>query len=96
VSQTIYTDRDQTGYAYRLVLTHKEKGKLALDWDAKINDDYIYATIPDQFKNNDKDWLEKAKKAAEVLLEPGPDGEVDKAQRILNKFKDVLKIFTTE
>lgn len=90
---TIFTDRDQGGYAYRLILTHKTLGKMALDWDAKINDDYVYASIPEKFKNGDKDFIEKIKKAAEVLLEPGPQGEVKLEDRILGKFKEVLKIF---
>lgn len=93
VSQRIYTDRDQTGYAYRLVLNHKTEGKLALDWDAKINDDYVYAVIPDKLRDKDPEFLKKIKKAAEVLLEPGPAGEVSKEGRILDQFKDLLKIF---
>ncbi|MES9897753.1 MAG: hypothetical protein ABW148_01880 [Sedimenticola sp.] len=44
--KTIFTDRNATGYAYRLVLNHKRFGKLALPWDSRINDDYIYAVIP--------------------------------------------------
>jgi hypothetical protein len=92
VEETIYTDRDQQGYAYRLVLTQKEKGKLALDWDTKINDDYVYASIPDKLKNNDPDYLNKAINAAEVITASGTDGEVTKGNEILNKFKDVLDV----
>ena len=55
VSKRIFTDAETPGYAYRLVLNHKEKGKLALDWDAKVNDDYVYAVIPDKLKNNDNE-----------------------------------------
>jgi len=90
--ETIFTDRNQQGYAYRLVLTHKDKGKMALDWDAKINDDYIYASIPEKLKENDPDYLNKVIKAAEVVITPGADGQVSKGNEILNKFKDVLDV----
>ena len=92
VEEMFFTDRDQQGYAYRLILTHKEKGKMALDWDAKINDDYVYATIPDELKENDEDFIDKAVKAADALLKPTTEGEV-KANSVLSKFKDVLEIF---
>ncbi|MFZ2899978.1 MAG: hypothetical protein WA004_15230 [Saprospiraceae bacterium] len=92
VSQRIYTDADVPGYAYRLIINHKEKGKLAFDWDSKINDDYVYAVIPDKLKDNDQSFIERAKKAAELIVQPGPNGEVPKQELILNRFKDLLEI----
>ena len=50
-TQMIFMDRNTSGYAYRIIYNHKEEGKLATDWDAKINDDYVYATIPEQFRD---------------------------------------------
>lgn len=90
--KTIFTDRDMQGYAYRYILTHKEKGKMVLDWETKVNDDYVYATIPNQLKDEDPDYLEKIVKAGEVLLKPGKDGKVSKTAKILDRFKDVLKV----
>ena len=52
--------------------------------------------LQDKLKNNDTDFIEKAKKAAQVLLEPGPNGEVSKSDLILGKFKDLLKIFVED
>ena len=92
VSGRIFTDRDQTGYAYRFIINHKEEGKLATPWEAKINDDYVYAVIPDKLREKDREWLKIAKEAANVLLEPGPDGTVKPGEMILGKFKDVLNI----
>lgn len=96
IEQMIFTDRDSKGYAYRLVLTHKDKGKMALDWDSKINDDYLYASIPQELRDEDPDYLEKIIKAGEVILNPGADGKVGEAAAILEKFKDVIKVVSTD
>ncbi len=96
VEKTIFTDRDAPGYAYRYILSHKERGKMVLDWEAKINDDYVYAIIPEELKDEDPDYLSKVIKAGEVLLKPGKDGKVSKVAGILGKFKDVLKAVTTD
>lgn len=93
VSQTIYTDRDQVGYAYRLIVTHKEKGKYVSDWDAKVNDDYIYATVPKKFEDTDEIFKGKFKKILDVVAETVDAAKVISPEsRILTKFKDVLKI----
>ncbi|SHJ39139.1 hypothetical protein [Aquimarina spongiae] len=96
VERTIFTDRDTQGYAYRYILTHKERGKMVLDWETKINDDYVYATIPQELKDEDPDYLEKIISAGEVLLKPGKDGKVSKTAKILDRFKDVLKVVKTD
>lgn len=96
VEKMIFTDRESNGYAYRLVLTHKEKGKMALDWDSKINDDYVYAVIPEELRDDDPEYLDKIIKAGEAVLTTGSDGKVTKAGEILNKFKDVVKVVTED
>ncbi|TCP23624.1 hypothetical protein EV195_10894 [Tenacibaculum skagerrakense] len=92
IEQMIFTDRNTQGYAYQLVLTHKEKGKMALGWDDKINDDYIYATIPQELRDDDPDYLEKIIEAGKIILKPGADGKVSKEATILDKFKDVIGV----
>ena len=92
IEQMIFTDRNTQGYAYQLVLTHKEKGKMALGWDDKINDDYIYATIPQELRDDDPDYLEKIIEAGKIILKPGADGKVSKEASILDKFKDVIGV----
>lgn len=92
VEETIFTDRNQQGYAYRLVLTHKEKGKMALDWDAKINDNYVYASIPEKLREQDPDYLNKIIKAADVVMATEDDGQIKKGSEILDKFKNILDV----
>ena len=92
VEKTIFTDREIQGYAYRYILTHKEKGKMVLDWDAKVNDNYVYASIPQELKDEDPDYLDKIIKAGEAVLKPASDGEVSDAAKVLDKFKNVIKV----
>lgn len=90
----IFTDRNTQGYAYRLVLTHKEKGKMALDWEAKINDDYVYASIPQELKDQNPDFMNKVIAAAKTILNPAADGTVAESNKVLDRFKDVIDIFS--
>lgn len=92
VKTTIFTDPDTRGYAYRLVYNHKEEGKLATEWDAKINDDYVYANIPEEFKDKTSEIFRKAIEIGkEVSM--GEDGETP-TTKVLDKFKDVIGIVT--
>jgi hypothetical protein len=93
VKTTIFTDPQTRGYAYRLVFNHKDEGKLALDWDAKINDDYVYASIPDAFKDKTSEVFKRAIEVGKVLSE-SPDGKVNEVSSVLDKFKDVLGVVT--
>ncbi len=98
IEKTIFMDKDSQGYAYQLVLNSKDasKGKMALGWNVKINDDYVYASIPDALKNNDTDYVEKVIEAGKVLVKPKANGEVSKTESVLERFKDVLKVIKTE
>lgn len=96
VDATIYEDRDAQGYVSRLVLTHKEHGKLALDWEANVNDDYVYASIPDELREGDQTFLQKVMRAGKEVLTPKADGTVDPQTAILDKFAKVLGIFLGE
>jgi hypothetical protein len=94
VEQMIFTDRDTRGYVYRLVLTHEKEGKLALDWDAKINDDYVFATIPEALENTESDFFRAAKQVGEIIAATPADGKVSASDTILDKFKEVIDIIT--
>lgn len=96
VSKKLFIDQDVPGYAYRLILTHKEKGKVALEWETKINDDYVYATIPQQIKDNDMKFWDNLLKITGIIAEPNADGTVKPENKILNKFMEVLKVLATE
>ena len=88
--KTIYTDRDTRGYAYRLVMTHKKHGKMVFPWEEKINDDYVYATIPPESVDMNSEIFKSAVKIGKVLVAP-KDGEVNKANSILDQFKDIFE-----
>ncbi|AEE49551.1 hypothetical protein [Haliscomenobacter hydrossis] len=96
VEQAIFTDKDTRGYAYRIILNHKEKGKIAFDFDPKINDDYVYITIPKEIKDGNLDFWDKVRKAADAIIPPNTDGSIRPEHQILDKFLDVIKIFTPE
>ncbi len=94
--QTIYLDPATRGYAYRMIFNHKEEGKLALDWNVMTNggnDDYVYATIPDAFRDKTSEAFKKAIEIGKVITE-SPDGKVNGVSKVLDKFKDVLGIAT--
>lgn len=85
IEETFFTDRDTQGYAYRLIFTHKTEGKLVLPWETKINDDYIYASIPEEFQDNESELFKEAKEAGKEILDSVKD-------KVLDKFKDIIKV----
>lgn len=89
VSKMIFMDRDTRGYAYRLVMNHTTEGKLALPWDAKVNDNYVYAVIPEELRDKTSSLFIKAIDAAKAIVSPGPGGKVT-VDKVLDDFKDIL------
>ena len=90
VKETIFTDPDTRGYAYRLVFNHKESGKLATPWDAKVNDDYVYVNIPEDFRDKTSEAFLKAIEIGKEVTET-VDGD-SPVSKVLDKFKDVIGI----
>ena len=88
-SKMLFMDRDTRGYVYRLVFNHTTEGKLALPWSVKINDNYVYAVIPDELNNKTSELFIKAIDAAKTILAPGTDGKVT-TDKVLDQFKEVL------
>lgn len=86
VQRTIFVDRDEKGYAYRLVIHHKREGRMATDWDAKVNDNYVYAAVPTDVLQ-DASLLEQAKAAARDV-----SGQALEAAKkdVLARFESVL------
>lgn len=89
VEKTIYTDKETRGYVYRLILTHKTAGKLVLPWESKINDDYVYATIPEELNDKESTIFKTAVEMGKALLAP-KDGEVNKVDAILDGFGEIF------
>lgn len=91
VEHMIFTDRDQQGYAYRVIVHHREKGRKVLQkWDANINDDYVVVSIPEKLKKNNSFW-DKLPKALNNLT--GSKESEIKTNTILDKFANVLDVF---
>ena len=89
IEKTIYTDKDTRGYVYRLILTPKTGEKCVLPWEAKINDDYVFAVIPDQLRDKDSEIFKQAGELGKTILAP-KDGEVNKVDKVLDGFKEIF------
>ncbi|MFT6099623.1 MAG: hypothetical protein ACJAYF_002172 [Arenicella sp.] len=44
VEQTIFVDKENTSVDYKIVLTHRDKGKFSTKW-AALEDDFVYANL---------------------------------------------------
>ena len=93
VTRSIFMDRNTKGYAYRLVFNHKDSGKLATEFSSKINDNYVYAVIPAEFKDKASPGFVKAVETAKSIAQPGADGKVT-AGKVLDTFKDIFGTVT--
>ena len=89
IEKTIYTDKDTRGYIYRLILTPKGGDKLVLNWESKINDDYVYAVIPEQLRDRESELFKAAVDLGKTILTP-KEGEVSKVDSILENFKEIF------
>ena len=91
VSKMLFMDRDTRGYVYRLVYNSAKEGKLAMPWSVKLNDNYVYAVIPDELNDKTSEIFNKAIDAAKTIITPGADGKV-KADKVLDQFKEILGV----
>lgn len=89
IEKTIYTDKDTRGYIYRLILTPKGGDKLVLSWESKINDDYVYAVIPEELRDRESELFKAAVDLGKTILTP-KEGEVSKVDSILENFKEIF------
>ncbi len=90
VEKTLYMDKNTQGYAYRLVFTHKTKGVMAMDWESKINTNYIFAVVPDELRKGNEEFIEKAIEAGKAVMGGGDGKEADESSKVLDKFKDLI------
>jgi hypothetical protein len=85
VQKNIYIDKNTRGYVYRLIFNHKTEGKLALDWTPQINDNYIYASIPEDLVNKETEVFKAAKETGSKMMETTQDKVLDKFREIFDK-----------
>jgi hypothetical protein len=83
VGENIYVDRGTKGFAYRLILHHKTDGRLALPWQKRIGDRYVYATIPEEYLVVGA-VREAAKQAALEITELGKEKVLDKMRDLFS------------
>jgi hypothetical protein len=87
VSRTLFTDLDQNGYVYRLIVYRKTGDRIATDWTAQVNDDYVFAAVPSDLLE-DPTLLEQAKAAASDATGRALDSAKNE---VLDRFKKILE-----
>ena len=91
ISKMLFMDRDTRGYVYRLIFNHTTEGKLALPWSSKVNDNYVYAIVPDELKDKNSELFQRAIEAAKKIAATGTGGKVT-VDKVLDDFKEVLGV----
>lgn len=88
VSKSIFMDQDMNGFAYRIIYDHKKEGKLATEWNAKLGSiDYVYGTIPPEFRDPTSEAFKKAKEIGSTL-----NRSESKEGKVINNVLDSFKI----
>jgi len=87
MSRTIFLDKDQNGYVYRLIVYRKTGDRIATDWSAKVNGNYVYAAVPTDLLQ-DPDLLEQAEDAARDVAGQALESAKDE---VLERFRNVLE-----
>jgi hypothetical protein len=91
VEKDVFIDNNTNGYAYRLIFSHKEYGKLATEWESNILDDYMYAIIPPEWKADD-DVGELKPSSTEEIIKAMDEGKtiIEKTEEILDQFTELF------
>ncbi len=86
-SKAIFMDKDLKGFAYRIIYDHKEEGKLATEWEAKLGAiDYLYAPVPEAFRDKESEAFKKAKQLGQIIT-PSSSTEGKVVDKVLDAFK---------
>lgn len=87
----IFNDRTKQGYVYSVIYTNKQGKKVAVDFKPKLNDNYIYAAIPEEWKDKDGkiDWDGMIVKEANKMVDKITKKTEEKS--ILIDFTDIFK-----
>lgn len=94
VSKNIYSDRNLDGYVYRIIYYTSEGQRLATEWSPKLSDWFVFAAVPDELRDKTSEFFKKAADAGKVIAGVMEGGKVPSADKVLDKFKDVLGIIT--
>lgn len=82
-SVPIYVDSGTRGFAYRLIIHHKKEGRMALPWESRIGDRYVYANIPEELLTADSELRKVAKETARKMGKAG-------AEKVLDEFQELF------
>ena len=93
-TKDIYSDKDLDGYVYRIIYYTSEGERLATEWSPKLSDWFVYAAVPDALRDKTTEFFKKAADAGKVIAGVAEGGKVPSAEKVLDKFKDVLGIIT--
>ena len=52
VRYRIFSTNIAGGYVYRLIFSHVEEGLLATPWSKRVNNDYIFASLPEDLQRD--------------------------------------------
>ncbi len=83
VSVPIYVDSGARGFAYRLIIHHKKEGRMALPWESRIGDRYVYANIPEELLQEESELKTVAKETARKMGKAG-------AEKVLDEFQELF------
>jgi hypothetical protein len=96
LSKNIYSDKDLDGFAYRVMYYTSEGEKLGTEWKADKNageDWYVFAAVPDELKDKTSELFKKAVEIGKAVTGGTTEGgKVSEANKVLEKFADVLGI----
>ncbi len=81
-SVPIYVDSGTRGFAYRLIIHHKTEGRMALPWESRIGDRYVYANIPEELLTEDSELKKLAKETAKKIGKAGSEKVLDEFQEL--------------
>ncbi|GAA3628056.1 hypothetical protein GCM10022397_12100 [Flavivirga jejuensis] len=84
INKKIFVDKDTNGYVYRLIINHKKEKKLVLPWEPMVNDNYIYAVIPEDLMDTESEVFKIAKKTGEDIVKKA-------SEKVLDKFEELFK-----
>lgn len=94
VAKNIYADRDLDGYVYRLIYYTSDGERLATEWSPKLSDWFVFAAVPEALRDKTSEVFKKAADAGKVVAGVLEGGKVPSAEKVLDKFKEVLGIVT--
>lgn len=90
MTDMIFIDRDTHGYAYRIIYNHKTEGKIITPWKSQVNDNYVYALVPQEWMD-ENDQLDLASEALKEAQRVGKEVISQTGDKVLEEFAELIK-----